>query len=235
MSDSYVGYELIDEIAHIQMDDGKANALGPQMIEQLSGAFDRAETEAEAVVLVGRPGRFCAGFDLKIMTSGPDNAIRLFTAGAEMFLKIYEHPLPVVAACSGHAMAGGALLLLVSDERIGVEGEFKLGLNEVAIGMVLPVLGRELVKSRIDPRRQAEVILGARVDSPEWARDVGFLDRLCAPDALLREAREAAGRLGAHPRVSYAGSKRAMREDLVRYVRDAMPADLERFTLPNAR
>jgi enoyl-CoA hydratase len=235
MSDRIVRYELVDGIAQIQMDDGKANALGPQMIEQLSEAFDRAAGEAKAVILAGRPGRFCAGFDLKIMTSGPENAIRLFTAGAEMFLKIYDHPLPVVAACTGHAMAGGALLLLVSDERLCAEGDFKLGLNEVAIGMILPVLGRELVRSRVDPRRHAEVILGARIDSPEWAREVGFLDGLVAPDALLSEARAAAQRLGAYPSVSYAGSKHAMREDLIRYVREAMPADLERFTVPRGR
>jgi len=80
-----------------------------------------------------------------------------------------------------------------------------------------------------------EVILGARIDSPEWAREVGFLDRVVAPDALLPEAREAAQRLGAYPSVSYAGSKHAMREDLIRYVREAMPADLERFTVPEGR
>jgi len=232
MNETVVGYDLQDDIALITMDDGKANALGPQMIDELSAAFAKAATEAKAMVLAGRPGRFCAGFDLKIMTSGPENAIKLFTAGAEMFIDLYLHPLPVIAACTGHAMAGGALLLLASDERICAAGDFKLGLNEVAIGMVLPVLGRELARSRVDPRRLTEVILGARVDGPEWAKEVGFLDRVVAPEDLKSEAWSAAKRLGAYPGVSYAGSKRAMREDLVAYVREAMPKDLERFTVP---
>ena len=229
MSEAYVGYDRIDEIAHIEMDDGKANALGPQMIDELSAAFDRAAKEAKAVILAGRPGRFCAGFDLRIMTQGPEQAIGLVSAGADMFLSMYLHPLPIVAACTGHAMAGGALLLLVCDERICAQGDFKIGLNEVAIGMTLPVLGRELVRSHIDPRHHTEVVLGARVDSPDWAKQVGFLDRVVSPDALFGEACEAAKRLGAHPRSAFAGSKLAMREALVHYVRQAMPADFERF------
>jgi len=231
MSEGFVGYDLIDEIAHIQMDDGKANALGPQMIDELTQAFERAATEAKAVILAGRPGRFCAGFDLRIMTQGPEHAVGLVSAGADLLLSMYLHPLPVVAACTGHAMAGGALLLLVCDTRFATEGEFKIGLNEVAIGMTLPVLGRELVRSHIAPRHHSEVILGARVDSPEWAQEVGFVDRVVPADALLGEAREAARRLGAYPRKSYAGSKLAMREELVRFVREAMPADFERFAL----
>src|SRR5580700_3951192 len=112
-------YQLEGTTALIQMDDGKANALSDVMIAEVGAALARAEKEASAVVLSGRPDRFCAGFDLKVMMSSPEAAKALLRAGADLLMNLYGSPIPVVAACTGHALAGGALVLLTADVRIG--------------------------------------------------------------------------------------------------------------------
>src|SRR5512146_236246 len=128
------------QIAVVEMDDGKANALSAEMIDALLAALTRAEGEAKAMVLAGRPERFCAGFDLRVMMSGPEQATALLKRGSELLLRLYDAKIPLVIACTGHALAGGALVVLTGDLRIGAQGPFKIGLNEVSIGMPVPVL-----------------------------------------------------------------------------------------------
>jgi enoyl-CoA hydratase len=151
MAEELVRYALHDRVAVLNIDDGKANALSPTLIAALHAGLDRAEREAGAVMLVGRPGRFSAGFDLSIMTSGLEGLRGLVKAGAELLLRTYLYPRPVVTACTGHALAAGALVLLASDLRVGARGQFKIGLNEVAIQLTLPVFGMEQARDRLAP------------------------------------------------------------------------------------
>jgi enoyl-CoA hydratase len=82
-------------------------------------------------------------------------------AGAELLLKIYMHPQPVIIGCTGHAVAAGALLLLTGDYRIGISGDFKIGLNETSIGLSLPTFGLELARDRLDGRYLNRANMGA--------------------------------------------------------------------------
>ncbi len=232
MSDTPVRYELSDGVAVLTMDDGKVNALNPAMLEALDGAFTRAGSEAKAVVLQGREGRFCAGFDMKIMMSGPDNARALVAAGAEQLMRIYEYPKPVVVACTGHAVAGGALILLAGDTRICARGDFKLGLNEVAIGLTLPILAQELARDRIDPRRLVEAAVQATMYGPQRAAEVGFVDRLADAPSLLDEARSEAKRLSGLPAAAYGATKRRLRRATIAHIRDTLQADMLELTGP---
>lgn len=217
-----------DGVALVRMDDGKANALGPAMIHALIDAIDQAEAAGRALVLTGREGRFSAGFDLKVMGSGPEAAKDLVRLGAELFLRVYLHPRPVVIAASGHAMAGGAVLLLCADERFGAEGAFKIGLNEVQIGLPVPQFVNELAEARLERRARIPSTLFARVHDPEAAMDAGFLDRVVAPEALLESAIETAALLAKLPDKSFASTKLSQRQPLADRVRGGLEADLER-------
>ncbi len=120
-------------VAVVTIDDGKANALSHDVLGALETAFDDVEaSDARALVLAGRPGRFSAGFDLSVMTAGPAQARDLLGRGARLGLRLYEFPVPVVFAVTGHALAMGGILLCCADVRIGADGPFKLGLPEVA-------------------------------------------------------------------------------------------------------
>ena len=117
------------------IDDGKANALSHALIDDLRGLIAQAETDDDVrvVVLAGRPGRFCAGFDLSVIQSGDPHAqARLLADGGDLMRTIYGSSVPVVAACTGHSLAAGALLLLACDRRVGPDAPVKIGLNEVA-------------------------------------------------------------------------------------------------------
>lgn len=226
MSSSIVHYELADKIAVVTMDDGKANALSDEMIRELSAALERATAEASAVVLAGRPDRFCAGFDLRVMLSGPDAAVALLRRGGDLLLQLFELPIPLVIAVTGHALAGGALVVLTGDHRIGAEGAFKIGLNEVAIGMPVPVLAMELARARLSPLELTRATLLAQIYAPAEARAAGYLDAVVEPGALLATARAEAARLGQLSRAAFAGTKQRLRRAIADHIRATFDSDV---------
>ena len=193
MATTPLTYSLEGTTAVLLMDDGKANALSVAMIDALLEGLARAEQEARAVVLAGRPDRFCAGFDLRVMTSGPAAAKGLLSRGADLFMKLYGSKLPVVMACTGHALAGGALVLLTGDVRVGAAGAFRIGLNEVSIGMPVPVLGLELARDRLAPTELPRATLMAHIYAPDEAAKAGYLDVVVPPEEVRPRPR-ASGR-----------------------------------------
>src|SRR5262245_12760665 len=188
MTTELVSYALEGQTAIVQVDDGKANALSEAVIDGIAAALARAEREARAMVLVGRPDRFCAGFDLRVMMASPEAAVKLLTAGAGMLMKLYGAAIPLVIACTGHALAGGALVVLTGDHRIGAAGAYKIGLNEVSIGLPVPRLAMELARDRLSKRAIAQATLGATIYDPEGALRAGYLDEVVPADQLLERA-----------------------------------------------
>jgi enoyl-CoA hydratase len=229
MSTPVVSYTLEGSTAVVQMDDGKANALSDGMIDALLAALARAEKEASAIVLAGRPERFCAGFDMRVMMSGREAAVALLRHGVELLLGFYGTPLPVVVACSGHALAGGALLALTGDLRLGVSGAFKIGLNEVAIGIPVPHLAMEFARDRLSPLALTSATLFANIYAPDDAVAAGYLDRVVPAGELLDRAREEAARLGALSRAAYGATKHLLRRPTIDRIRAALDADMARL------
>ena len=218
--------EIEDAVAVVRLDDGKANALSPPVIEAIHAGLDRAEKDAGAVLLLGRDGRFCAGFDLTVMRGGAGAARDLVKAGAELFLRLYELPLPVVIGCTGHALAAGGVALLSADSRIGARGGFKIGLNEVAIGMTLPLFALELARARLSKRHFDRGVVHAELYDPEAAVDAGFLDRVVDSASLGEEARVEATRLAALPRAAFTNTKRRAHADTIALIRATLDEDL---------
>lgn len=223
---SPVTYTLEGTTAIASMDDGKVNALSDPMIDALLDAIARAEREASALVLAGRPERFCAGFDLKTMMSGPENALALLRRGADLLMKLYGLSVPLVIACTGHALAGGALVLLTGDQRIGARGGFRIGLNEVSIGMPVPALAMELARDRLTAAELGRATLEATIYSPDEAARVGFLDAVVEPGEVLARARQEATRLGALPRTAYAATKTRLRGATIAHIVATLEADI---------
>lgn len=220
-------YRLDDGVAVVTMDDGKANAISHDVLIALDGALDRAgEDGARALVLAGRPGRFSAGFDLATMTASVESMRGLVWAGARFLMRLYGLGLPTVAASTGHALAGGALLLLSCDHRVGGTSPCKIGLNEVAIGMGLPVFAVELARDRLAAEAFGPATMQARLYDPAGAQAAGYLDRVVADDAVVAEAVADARRLGELRTGAYARTKRVAREATIAHVLDTLEADL---------
>jgi len=225
-------YSLDGNIATVVMDDGKANALSEPMIDGLMKAIDRAEGEASAMVLCGRKDRFCAGFDLRVMMSSPDAAKDLLRKGSSLLMKLYGAKLPLVMACTGHALAGGALVLLTGDVRVGARGAFKLGLNEVSIGMPVPVLAMELARDRLDVRELGPATLEARIYAPDDAAKAGYLDIVVADEEVLARAKAEATRLTGLAKNAYAATKERLRGRTIKHIVDTLEADMASLLNP---
>lgn len=225
-------YRLDDTVAIITLDDGKANVFSSAVVEHLDGLLDRAEADgARALVITGRPGRFSAGFDLAEMTASAESMRSLVVQGARWWMRLYGLGMPTVAACTGHALAGGALTLLSCDVRFGAEVPAKVGLNEVAIGMTLPIFAVELARDRLTRRAFPTAILG-QVYDVGGAHKVGYLDHVVPEHELMTAALAEARRLAQLRSGAVAGTKRNARGPMIEAVLAGVVADLDSVDVP---
>ena len=201
------------------MDDGKVNALSPAMLDAVGAALDRAEADGAVVLLTGRERTFSAGFDLRCE---PERMSEMAGGGARLAERLMAFPSPVVAACNGNAIAMAAFLLLCADHRIGAEGDFRIGLNEVAIGLTVPWFGIAIARHRLSrPYFDRCTVTGVQL-GPEEARAAGFLDQVVAPERLRGVALEVARELGGIDRAAHAATKLRVREEALAGVRDGI-------------
>jgi enoyl-CoA hydratase len=203
----------VDGVLVATMDDGKVNALTMEVIDGLRSAVGVAAGRGQPLVITGRDGCFSAGFDLALVNGGDrDLFSATFAEGALLYREIVEAPMPVVASCTGHALAGGALLLLSADYRIGRVGSYRLGLNELRIGMALPTFAVVMASHRLERRYLTAATMFAEIVSPERAVTMGYLDEM-VEDPLPR-ASSLAGELAALPQEPFATTKRRIRRSL---------------------
>ncbi|AHF66878.1 MULTISPECIES: crotonase/enoyl-CoA hydratase family protein [Pseudomonas] len=191
MSD-LISYQLEDGIATLTLNNGKVNAISPDVIAAFNAALDQAETDRAVVIVTGQPGILSGGYDLKVMTSSAEAAIDLVSRGSTLARRMLAHPFPIIVACPGHAVAKGAFLLLSADYRIGVEGPFNIGLNEVQIGMTMHHVGIELARDRLRKSAFHRSVINAEMFDPQGALNAGFLDKVVSIDELQETARTAA-------------------------------------------
>jgi enoyl-CoA hydratase len=220
-----VSYQLQDSVAVVTLDDGKVNALSRQMLTDIDGALDRAVADGAIVVLTGRPGVFSAGFDLRVLRAGGEEALAMVRAGFELAARVLSFPRPVVIACNGHAIAMGAFLLLSGDYRVGAAGPGKITANEVAIGLTMPRPAVEICRQRLAPAHFNRAVVNAEVYAPDAAVDAGFLDRVVDKAQLAEAARDAARQLRALDVAAHAATKLRARDKTLAAVRAAIDLD----------
>jgi len=183
-----INIEINDAIATIEIQNGKVNAISHDVIDELNAALDQAEAAKATVILTGQAGMFSGGFDLKTMTKGTEFAVKLVNAGSLLTRRMLAFPYPIIIACSGHAIAKGAFILLSADYRIACKGNFKIGLNEVAIGMTMHSAGIEMARARIPNNYLNRSLFNAEIFDPETAVLAGFVDQLAEPSELMATA-----------------------------------------------
>ncbi|HXB65750.1 MAG TPA: crotonase/enoyl-CoA hydratase family protein [Solirubrobacteraceae bacterium] len=226
MSD-LVSYELEGRIATIAMDDGKVNAFSIAMLQALHAAFDRAERDNAVVVLTGREGCFSAGFDLKVFAGGDvERVLEMLRLGATLAERVLGFQTPVLLACGGHTVAAGAFLALAADVRIGAEGDFRVGLNEVQIGLTVPWFVIELARQRLHPGHFARAVINAATYSPTDAVAVGYFDRVVPAGELHAASRAEAARLSELDQAAHAATKLRARSDALIAIRKAIESEL---------
>ncbi|ATE76672.1 MULTISPECIES: crotonase/enoyl-CoA hydratase family protein [Pseudomonas] len=222
-----ISYHLEDGIATLTLSNGKVNAISPDVIVAFNAALDRAVADRAVVIITGQPGILSGGYDLKVMTAGPNEAMALVAAGSTLARRLLSHPFPVVVACPGHAVAKGAFLLLSADYRIGVDGPFSIGLNEVQIGMTMHHAGIELARDRLRKSAFHRAVINAEMFNPQSAVDAGFLDKVVSAEELQGAALAAARQLKKLNMIAHKNTKLKTRKTLLETLDNAIILDQE--------
>lgn len=224
MSD-LVAYQLNDGVATLTLSNGKVNAISNEVVTAFNAALDQAEKDRAVVIITGQPGILSGGYDLKIMTSGPQAAMDLVAAGSTLARRMLSHPFPIVVACGGHAVAKGAFLLLAADYRIGVDGPFSIGLNEVQIGMTMHNAGIELARDRLSKSAFGRSVINGEMYDPRNAMQAGFLDKVVNPEELTDAARTVALQLKKINMKAHAQTKLKVRKAFLETLDKAIELD----------
>ncbi len=220
-------YALDERIATITIDDGKVNAFSVPMLKAIHAAFDQAERDKAIVILTGREGYFSAGFDLKVFASGDvDQVIEMLTLGATLAERILGFATPMITACSGHTVAAGAFLPLAADMRIGIDGPYRVGLNEVKIGLTVPWFVIELARQRLQPPHFNRAVVSATMHSPAEAVTAGFFDRIVPAEELRAASLDAAAQLAELNPAAHTATKLRVRADALKAIRKAIETEL---------
>lgn len=223
---AHVTYELVDSIGTIALDDGKVNALSEETLSQINAALDRAQADGAVVMLTGREGVLTAGFDLTVLRDGGTRAAAMLRGGFDLAERLLSFPEPTVIACSGHAVAMGAFLLLSADHRIGVAGApHKIIANEVAIGLTMPRAAVEICRQRLAPVHFQRALNLAAPYTPDTAVEAGFLDSTVPEEQLLHAAMSAAKLIGGLDRAAHRATKLRTRQAALSALRTAIELD----------
>ncbi|HZJ28212.1 MAG TPA: enoyl-CoA hydratase/isomerase family protein [Acidimicrobiia bacterium] len=212
---SRTGDSVTAPVAHVSLDDGKANALNDASIDALLHGIDRARADGAGVLVIrGRSGVFSGGIDLGVLR-GDDPQARLATLIriARGLLAVWTAPIPTVAAVTGHAIAGGAVLAMACDQRIALDdADHRIGVNETALGMAFPTWALVICRSAIRPERLTETMLLGRTFAPSRAAETGIVERAVAPADFDTAVEDAAAEAAALPTAAYARTKLRLRE-----------------------
>jgi enoyl-CoA hydratase len=222
-----VTYSRSGPVSHIVMNDGKANVMSEAMLNALWAAFDEAERDKAVTVLSARGKHFSGGFDLNVFAKGSaDEQYRMVKAGAELALRVLSFPYPVVAACHGNAYPMGAFLIMSSDHRIAAEGDYRIGMNEVAIGITPPRFAIEIARQRLLPAYLSRTVVTGEMFAPAEAVTAGFFDRLVPAAELERSAQASAEAIGKISLANHAVAKQRLRGEAIATIRRMIDEDI---------
>ena len=224
-----IRYSLQEDVAVLHFNDGGSNALTESSIISFNDGLDRADHEARAVLLLGRSGCLSHGFALDAMVGQPEAIRAVVRSGAELLMRMYMYPLPLVIGCTGDACAAGALLLLCGDYRVGTQGRHRIGLDESALGMSLPIFAVELARDRLSRTHMQRATSQGEIFTPEQATAAGFLDETAPVDRLVTTALSHAKRLGKLPYAAFSETKQRVRARTAAFIRDTLDEDEGRW------
>ncbi|WP_370407929.1 crotonase/enoyl-CoA hydratase family protein [Tenacibaculum dicentrarchi] len=230
-----IDYTSEENYVIITLNNGKVNAISHEVIDSLNQLLDKAEAQKKVVILTGQLGIFSAGYDLKSMTTSPESALKLVTKGSKLSHRMLSFPTPIITACTGHAIAKGAFLLLSADYRLGAEGNFKIGFNEVLIGMTMHNAGVQIAKGRLTPNYVNRSVNNAEMYSPKDAVTAGFLDKIVPEIQVLPTAIKIAEMFAKLNLKAHHQTKLKVRKTALRSLKKAIKKDAENGLNPPSK
>jgi enoyl-CoA hydratase len=202
--------QLDDGLAEVRLDDGRVNALDLAAVRRLAQTFRSLTGSAVLLTAAGRA--FCAGVDLRPVAEGGRAYVEQFIPALDqMFLAVFDHPRPVLAAVQGHALAGGCILTLAADRRLMSAGT--IGVTELAVGVPFPPSAFETLRMVAGPRTAELILTMARLD-PDQALAAGIVDQVVPAEQLRDRALAAVRQLAAVPPATFEYTKHQLRDEV---------------------
>jgi enoyl-CoA hydratase len=197
----------------LRMAAGRGNALNIEFGSALAAAVETVlRSPARAVVLTGKGSMFGAGVDLlSLLEGGADYVRRFLPVMQGGFEQIVRFPKPMVAAVNGHAIAGGAVIMLACDYRVLARGKARVGLTEVRVGVEFPPWALETVRFATPPQHFPMLVCNGLTYLPDEALARGLVDELVDPEQLIDRACAVAEELASVPASAFAATKLAVR------------------------
>jgi enoyl-CoA hydratase/carnithine racemase len=213
----------IGDVLEIKLARPPVNAFNDAMLSAIRDALAAAvRGPARALVLSGRPGMFSAGLDVPALLG--KNAAEMH-AFWQLFFDVQRQiagcPLPIACAITGHSPAGGAVLAMYCDYRVMAQGGFKIGLNEVAVGIHPGPVIYGILRRVVGARRAELLLASARMLTPDEALAIGLVDELAPPEEVVDRAIAWAQNLARLPAAALAATRALARADLIEIVRTA--------------
>ncbi|MCM2284055.1 MAG: enoyl-CoA hydratase/isomerase family protein [Desulfobacula sp.] len=200
--------EIKNNIAFVRMKNGVTNAVSPELIADLSGIMAKTKDDAAAMILTGNDRFFSMGFDLPRVMEFDRPKLGAYLADfQDMIFQMAFLPLPVIAALTGHAVAGGAILAIVCDYRIAKSEKFRIGFNESLLGLTLPYLAELMLERFTGSRICGRLMLEGSLIKAENAISLGLIDDICPLDGVMERAVQKARQLMEIPGETFAAMK----------------------------
>jgi Delta3-Delta2-enoyl-CoA isomerase len=217
-------------VRELRLDRPPANAFSPELVTALTRAVAAAPEEGvRALVLSGTPGRFSGGLDVPLLLTFDRQTMAALWRDFYLLLStLAASPIPIAAALTGHAPAGGTVLALYCDVRVLAEGDFKVGLNEVQVGIPLPPVILAALRRQVGPRAAERLAVEGLLLSPAEALAVGLVDEVVPVERVVARAIEWCQSLIGLPPVALAATRRAARADLVGLFGEEIEGELDR-------
>lgn len=211
-------------IGILQLNRPKANAINTLMLNELCHVLKKINEEPiKGLIITGKHPFFSAGLDvIELYQYDKDDIHNFWKVFLNVIEKLCALPIPVIAAISGHCPAGGCVLSLCADYRIMEQGNYRIGLNEVAVGVVVPPFIHELYASVIGDRQAYKAILSASLFNPEEAKAIGLVDEVVPEKQSIEVAKTLMSKLTNFNHVTWKKTKINQRAALVSKLADGM-------------
>ena len=219
-------------IREVRLNRPPVNALSYELIKGLREAIESApKDDVRALILSGAPGRFSGGLDVPLLLTYDHATIAALWREFYALLKAMGgSPIPIVAAITGHAPAGGTVLTLFCDWRVMADGDFKIGLSEVQVGLPLPPVIFAGLRRLVGPRQAERLAVGGLLISPAEAEAVGLIDEVAPPDQVIDRALQWCQTLLALPAEAMTITRRQARADLLAYFEQNLEPEVQTVT-----
>lgn len=221
-----------DKVRELRLNRPPVNALNVSFIQALTNAIEEGAAEAGALVLSGRPGMFSAGLDVPaLLQLGDKEANRFIHDFFGLMKTLARSPVPIACALTGHSPAGGTVLALFTDYRVMCAGKYKMGLNEVQVGLPVPETIFKALVRLVGQRKAERLVVAGQLISPDAAFEAGLVDQLADdPEATIQAAINWCTMVNTVPRHAMLATRKVARADLAALFDNFGEADIEQFT-----